>query len=80
MIEKLGRRMGLAAGALPIALEEFGSTVSASIPLVMTHAVRPVLGEKRRRLVLAGFGVGLSWGAAALEVGPIVLPELEIVP
>jgi 3-oxoacyl-[acyl-carrier-protein] synthase III len=31
----------------------------------------------KRIMVLAGFGVGLSWGAAALEPGPIVAPPLE---
>jgi hypothetical protein len=51
-----------------------------AIPLAITHLLRAAIGRKSRRLVLAGFGVGLSWGAAALEVGPIVPPELEIVP
>jgi 3-oxoacyl-[acyl-carrier-protein] synthase-3 len=80
MLDQLGKRLGIPAASLPIALEGFGNTVSASIPLAITHSIRPVIGEKTRRLVLAGFGVGLSWGAAALEVGPIVLPELAIVP
>jgi 3-oxoacyl-[acyl-carrier-protein] synthase-3 len=63
-----------------MALEEFGNTVSASIPLAITHCLRPALAQKSGRVVLAGFGVGLSWGAAALEMGPLTLPELEIVP
>jgi len=77
---QLAKRLGIPAASLPIALEEFGNTVSASIPLAITHSLRAAIGQKSRRLVLAGFGVGLSWGAAALEVGTIVLPELEIVP
>jgi 3-oxoacyl-[acyl-carrier-protein] synthase-3 len=80
MLDKLAKRLGIPAASLPIALEEFGNTVSASIPLAITHSLRGSAAQESRRLVLAGFGVGLSWGAAALELGPIVLPELEIVP
>ena len=28
----------------------------------------------------AGFGVGLSWGAVAADVGPLVIPELQYLP
>ena len=80
MLNHLAKRMGIAAASMPMALEEFGNTSSASIPLAITHCARAALGRQRRRLVLAGFGVGLSWGAAALEAGPIVLPELAILP
>jgi 3-oxoacyl-[acyl-carrier-protein] synthase-3 len=80
MLDQLARRLRIPAASLPMALEEFGNTVSASIPLAITHCLRPALAQKSGRVVLAGFGVGLSWGAAALEMGPLTLPELEIVP
>jgi hypothetical protein len=31
------------------------------------------------KVVLGGFGVGFSWAAAALTVGPIVVPALAMV-
>jgi 3-oxoacyl-[acyl-carrier-protein] synthase-3 len=80
LLNHLAKKMGIPYAKAPIALDEFGNTSSASIPLAMTHCLRQGLAQKKLRLVLAGFGVGLSWGAAALELGPIELPELEIVP
>lgn len=80
MLYHLAKKMGIPYTKVPIALDEFGNTSSASIPLCITHCVRKSLAEKKLRLVLAGFGVGLSWGAAALELGPVDLPELVIVP
>jgi len=37
------------------------------------------LENQRLRMILSGFGMGFSWGAAALEIGPIVLPQVEVV-
>ncbi len=80
MLDQLAKRMRIPPASFPMALEDFGNTVSASIPLAITHRLRSALAHKSARLVLAGFGVGLSWGAVALEMGPLALPELEIVP
>jgi 3-oxoacyl-[acyl-carrier-protein] synthase-3 len=76
----LARRMGLPLEKVPIVLENYGNTSSASIPLAMTHCAREMLASRKLKLVLAGFGVGLSWGACAVELGPIVAPALEEVP
>jgi 3-oxoacyl-[acyl-carrier-protein] synthase-3 len=76
----LARRMGLPPEKVPIVLEHYGNTSSASIPLAMTHSARESLARRKLKLVLAGFGVGLSWGACAVESGPIVAPALVEVP
>ncbi|MEB6589944.1 MULTISPECIES: ketoacyl-ACP synthase III [Pseudomonas] len=41
-----------------------GNTVSSSIPLLLE---KNVLGSAHRRVVLSGFGVGLSWGSAIIQ-------------
>jgi hypothetical protein len=43
-------------------------------------ALRESLAQGPRQLLLAGFGVGLSWAAASLEIDKAVVPELVIVP
>jgi len=53
--------------------EQFGNQSSASIPAAMAHACADSLQGGRRRVVVCGFGVGFSWGAAALEAGPMVV-------
>jgi 3-oxoacyl-[acyl-carrier-protein] synthase-3 len=80
MLEFLAKKMGLPMGKVPIILEHYGNTSSASIPLAITHCARETLEKQKQKLVLAGFGVGLSWGAAAMELGPIVIPPVEEVP
>ena len=48
-------------------LEEYGNTSSASIPILMDEMNRKGMLEKGQKVILAGFGAGLSWGASLLE-------------
>lgn len=77
MLQHLAKRMRLPADKVVIDLEEFGNTSSASIPLALVHAMGSGLQGEENRLVLAGFGVGFSWGAAAVTTGPMVIPPLR---
>jgi 3-oxoacyl-[acyl-carrier-protein] synthase-3 len=77
MLEHLAKRMKLPAEKFVIALENFGNTSSASIPLAITTTnLRTRMQESGLRLLLAGFGVGFSWAAVLLNCGPAVCPEL----
>jgi 3-oxoacyl-[acyl-carrier-protein] synthase-3 len=80
MLVHMAKRMGIPEAKLPLTLEHYGNTSSASVPLAITHCLRETLQRKRQKLVLAGFGAGLSWGACAVELGPICIPPLEEVP
>lgn len=74
MLQHLAKKMKVPAGKMPLSLELFGNTSSASIPLTLSYSLAERLRTGRVRLAMAGFGVGLSMGAAALECGPIVAP------
>ena len=76
ILNHLSKRMRLPAGKVALALAEFGNTSSASIPLAMQHTLRDRARAETLRLLIAGFGVGFSWGAAALTVEKLVIPEL----
>ena len=76
MLQHLGKRLKIPAGKLVLSLDEFGNTSSASIPLALSHRLGQPLRYKPMKLVLAGFGVGWSWGAAAVTLGPMVMPEI----
>jgi 3-oxoacyl-[acyl-carrier-protein] synthase-3 len=79
MLQHLAKRLKIPPQKLVLALEQFGNTSSASVPLAMTHALADQLRSRSLKLVLAGFGVGWSWGAAAVELGPMVIPDLLLV-
>jgi 3-oxoacyl-[acyl-carrier-protein] synthase-3 len=76
IVKYLAKSMKLPAGKVVLDMLEFGNTSVASIPMAMGGALRARLSEGPMRLVLLGFGTGLSWGGAAVTCGPLVLPEL----
>jgi len=61
MLDHLRDRLKLEEEQLPIALEQYGNTVSSTIP-VLVHDLRKS-GRLRpgKRTLLVGFGVGFSW-------------------
>lgn len=76
MNEKIRKKLSLPESKVPYSLKHFGNTSSASIPLTMVTEIRSGLQQKSNRLLLCGFGVGLSWGTAYTVCDPIVVPEL----
>jgi 3-oxoacyl-[acyl-carrier-protein] synthase-3 len=66
LIEHLRKKLGIPANKFVVAIEDYGNTSSSSIPIALTDAVaagRVVPGDK---VMLVGFGVGLSWGGVLL--------------
>lgn len=47
-------------------METVGNTVSSTVPIAMCEAMRQ--GRLNGKVLLAGFGVGLSWGACVIEM------------
>ena len=44
-----------------------GNTISASIPIALKDAVNKKKIKKNNLVVVAGYGVGLSWGSALIK-------------
>lgn len=69
MLNKLADKLGLPREKMPSnVVENFGNSSGASIPTTICYN----LGEKslngKFKVCLSGFGVGLTWGAAILEL------------
>ena len=60
----------------PLSLHRFGNTGAVSIPLTMVSEIREALSFRRRKIVLCGFGAGLSWGTAVVELSDCHLSDL----
>lgn len=61
MLKLLTRRMQLPEKKVPIEVRDIGNTVSSSIPIAMERLMdKGILGDK---VLVCGFGVGLSWAA-----------------
>jgi 3-oxoacyl-[acyl-carrier-protein] synthase-3 len=50
---------------------KYGNTAIASIPLAICDALAEEVRASRRTLLLSGFGVGLSWASAVLDLDRI---------
>lgn len=49
-------------------IENCGNTVSSSIPLALYHAIHGEHIGQGSKVMLVGFGVGLSWSATVIEI------------
>lgn len=76
MLKHLAKRMKLPAEKQPLSLGEYGNTSSASIPLTIAAQLADRCAAESLKLLLVGFGVGYSWGTAAVEFGPLPRPEI----
>lgn len=81
MLKNIGRLLKLPPNSpkLVMGFEGYGNTSSASIPVAMNDQVKE-LNETPKKLVLAGFGIGWSWCACAVQLGPTYLPPVIRVP
>ena len=68
MLNYLKKKCKLNDFSLPINIEEYGNTSSASIPLLMVDTIQKEILNKKSRVALIGFGVGFSWSAASLSL------------
>ena len=75
MLKHLAKKAKLPADRVPINIDSFGNTSSASIPLLMTTDMAEALRTGRQRLAMFGFGVGYSWASASLSVGKLRICE-----
>jgi 3-oxoacyl-[acyl-carrier-protein] synthase III len=71
----LAKKLKLPKEKLPSTIEKFGNTSSVSIPLTIVSELKNKLFD-HKRLVLSGFGVGLTWGTAIIDVDKCYLGEI----
>ena len=67
IVESVAKRLDTEIEKFPMNLEEYGNTSSASIPILLDEMNRDGRLKSGQTIVLAGFGAGLSWGAALLK-------------
>jgi 3-oxoacyl-[acyl-carrier-protein] synthase-3 len=72
IIEAAARGLKLPMDKFVINLERYGNTSTASIPIAMVEALEKGQIKSGDKIVMVGFGAGLTWGALAAEwTGPI---------
>lgn len=67
-LDSLRKSLGVPSEKVIIDMSDTGNLVSSSIPVVLKRAMNKGLLKKGDRIILAGFGVGLSWGTVLATV------------
>ena len=77
-MSNIAKRLKIDRSKVPMqTVERYGNQSSASIPSALCGELSEVLrGATTRRLLLSGFGVGLSWASALLDVAELSICEI----
>ena len=61
MLKSLARKAGLSPDKMLYNIQDYGNTVSSSVPMLMETLIVDKKVASGTRVLLSGFGVGLSW-------------------
>jgi 3-oxoacyl-[acyl-carrier-protein] synthase-3 len=67
-LDSLRKSLGVPIEKVIIDMSDTGNLVSSSIPVVLKRTMNRGLFKKGDRIILGGFGVGLSWGTVLVTV------------
>ena len=77
MLHKLADKLGVPHEKMPSNIvEHFGNSSGVTIPMVTVFNLSERLLAERLRVCLSGFGVGLTWGAMLMHLGPLDFCEM----
>ncbi len=68
IIESVAKRLKQSVEKFPTNLEECGNISAGSVPILLDYVRKKGMLHKGDKVVLAGFGAGLTWGAAIIEI------------
>lgn len=71
----LAKKLKLDRSKVPSCIAQFGNTSSVSIPLTIVSQLQNEL-QGSKKLMLAGFGVGMSWATAQIKLEDCVISNL----
>ena len=77
--ETIRKQLKIEKNKFPNSMELYGNTGAATIPLTIVTEMQTILHSQHNKLLLCGFGVGLSWASMVIDVSPMkMFPVIEI--
>lgn len=67
MLDFLQKKCNIPSDKFYLCMKPFGNTVSSTIPIALRHAWKEGRLRPGSKVVVIGFGVGLSWSSALIE-------------
>jgi 3-oxoacyl-[acyl-carrier-protein] synthase-3 len=76
MLQKLADKMRVSHAKVPMnVVGKYGNSSGVTIPAAIALNLAPRLATESLQVVLAGFGVGLTWSSLAMRLGPLTFCE-----
>ena len=67
IVEAVARRLKEPMEKFPMTIAKYGNTSTASIPLLIDDMLKRGMLKDGDKIVMSGFGAGMTWGAVLLE-------------
>lgn len=67
IIESVARRLHIPMDRFPLNIDSYANTSAATIPILLDELNQKGMLEKNDKIIIAGFGGGLTWGGALIE-------------
>lgn len=67
IVEAVARRLKEPMEKFPMTIAKYGNTSTASIPLLLDDMLKKGMLKNGDKIVMSGFGAGMTWGAVLLE-------------
>lgn len=68
LIDTIAKKINIPSEKIVNFIEPIGNTVSSTIPIVLYEALKSKKAKSGDKVLICGFGTGLSWGATLLEI------------
>lgn len=70
ILDKMSKKLGINRDKFLQNMQEYGNTSAASIPLLLSESVKngKILLDDKQKIVLTGFGGGLTWGTLVINI------------
>jgi 3-oxoacyl-[acyl-carrier-protein] synthase-3 len=77
MLHKLADKIGVPYTKMPANIvENFGNSSGVTVPTNISYNLGTEVVEGKRKICLAGFGVGLTWASIYLEMGNLLFNQI----
>ena len=78
MLNLIQKMLKLPKEKVPVCLDEYGNTSSASIPMTIVTRLSDIFDGAEKDITCCGFGVGLSWGTVNMKISDIKIPSIVL--
>ena len=67
IIQSVAKRLKVDLDKFPISLDHYGNISAGSVPILLDEMNRKGMLEKGDKIVMSGFGAGLTWASSVIE-------------